>query len=117
MALRAIISEKTADEIGWTDGENMKFLHAQGKNLREAELSDIENADCWDMDTLRALMGTGALYVCNENAGADDPHTSTDMTGVVEQNPVVDKTKKFENDFVSFALDNLKDVNIFLFFV
>ena len=111
------IREKIADEIGWTDGENMKFLYAQGKNLREAELSDIENADCWDMDTLRALMGRGALYVCNENVGADDPHTSTDMTGVVEQNSVVDKTKKDENDFVSFALDNLKDVNIFLFFV
>ena len=88
------IREKIADKIGWTDGENIKFLYAQGNNLREAELSDIENADCWDMDTLRALMGTGALYVCNGDAGADDPHTSTDKTGVVEQNPVVDKTKK-----------------------
>ena len=65
------VREKIADEIGWTDGENMKFLYAQGKNLREAELSDIENADCWDMETLRALMGTGALSVCNEDAGAD----------------------------------------------
>jgi len=51
------------------------FLYAQGKNLRPASLSDVENSECWDFDTVRALMGSGALYVLK---GSPDNDSSSD---------------------------------------
>ena len=55
--------EKIANMLGWPNPKSVDFLYAQGKNLRKAELRDVENAESWDLDTLRALMGSGALYV------------------------------------------------------
>ena len=49
--------------LGWPNPKSVDFLYAQGKNLRKAELRDVENAEPWDLDALRALMGSGALYV------------------------------------------------------
>ena len=34
-----------------------------GRHLRPATLNDVENATSWDVDSLRALMGSGCLYV------------------------------------------------------
>lgn len=51
---------KINQAFGWND---MEFLYAQGKNLRQASLCDIENSETWDFETVRALMGSGALYV------------------------------------------------------
>ena len=51
---------KINQAFGWNDTE---FLYAQGKNLRQASLCDVENSETWDFETVRALMGSGALYV------------------------------------------------------
>ena len=46
---------------GLTQTVSATCMHAQGKNLRKAELSDVEFAESWDLDTLRALMGSGVV--------------------------------------------------------
>ena len=55
--------EKIANLLGWRDPKMVQYLYAQGKNLCKAELRDVKNAETWDLDTLRALVGAGALYV------------------------------------------------------
>lgn len=64
-ASAAEVKENIAREVG-VDKDSIVYLYAQGKNLRCASLEDIENADCWDVGTIRALMGSGSLYItCN----------------------------------------------------
>ena len=48
-------------QLGWRDPKMVQYIYAQGKNLRKADLSDVENAETWDLDTLRALMGAGCM--------------------------------------------------------
>lgn len=68
-----------ADELGWQNPKSIEYLYAQGKNLRKSVLSDIENAESWDVDTLRALMGSGALYVVQSpELGSSDSDSSID---------------------------------------
>ena len=55
------------------ESENIQYLYAQGKNLHIAQLSDVENAESWDLETLRVLMGSGALYVLK-----GEPEKNTD---------------------------------------
>jgi hypothetical protein len=57
------IKQQIMNETGWTSIDDVHYLYAQGRNLRVASLSDVENAECWDLDTLKALMGSGGLYV------------------------------------------------------
>ena len=57
------MKEKLIHELGWHESKNIQYLYAQGKNLRIAQLCDVENAESWDLETLRVLMGSGALYV------------------------------------------------------
>ena len=40
------------------------YNNAQGKCLRVEKLDDIENATSWDCETVKALMGSGFLYLC-----------------------------------------------------
>ena len=83
--------ESIVEVLGWQNPRNVEYLYAQGKNLRKAVLSDVENAVSWDMDTLRALMGSGALYVvktpCMESSDSGScsdcdvpPRTSENIT-------------------------------------
>ena len=39
-------------------------MYASGRYLRKATLEDVQNAVLWDADTVKALMGSGSLYVC-----------------------------------------------------
>ena len=57
------VREKVHEAFSWNTSDEAQYMYAQGKNLRPASLSDIEGADCWDLETVRALMGSGALYV------------------------------------------------------
>lgn len=49
--------------LGWGKEVKLQYLYAQGRNIRPATLNDIEGADTWDFDTVRALMGNGCLYI------------------------------------------------------
>ena len=73
--------------LAWCDPKIVQYLYAQGKNLRKADLSDVENAESWDLDTLRALMGSGALYVVKdpEYESSDSDMGSSDSKFVSEK--------------------------------
>lgn len=55
-ASEEVVKNDVAQACGWHP-DDVQYLYAQGKNVRLAKLSDIENA--WDAET----MGSGALYV------------------------------------------------------
>ncbi len=55
------VAGKIQSVLGWK--EKPQYLYAQGKNIRPASLSDVEGADSWDVQSIRALMGSGCLYV------------------------------------------------------
>ena len=49
--------ERVADVLGWHDPKSVQYLYAQGKNLRKAELRDVENAESWDFGYLTSAHG------------------------------------------------------------
>ena len=51
-------------ELGWPADQYFQYMYANGRHLRVAKLSDVENSASWDCKTLRALMGNGSLYLC-----------------------------------------------------
>ena len=51
-------------ELGWPADQDFRYMYANGRHLRVAKLSDVENSTSWDCETLRALMGNGCLYLC-----------------------------------------------------
>ena len=72
--------------LGWRDPKIVQYLYAQGKKLRKAELRDVEDAETWDLDTLRALMGAGALYVVKDpELESSDSDMSSDSDFVSEK--------------------------------
>lgn len=70
------VKEKIRATLGLRERESVQYLYAQGKNLRVARLSDVENAYSWDLETLRALMGSGALYILH--SPSEDSSSSSD---------------------------------------
>ena len=38
-------------------------MYVNGRYMRPANLADMENASCWDAETVKVLMGSGCLYV------------------------------------------------------
>ena len=80
--------EKIVDVLGWRYSRNIQYLYAQGKNLRKAMLSDVENAESWDLDTLRALMGSGALYVLKPPELESDSESNSDDDFISEKKSV-----------------------------
>ena len=62
-ASEEVVREKIGKTFGWEDSKGIQFLFAQGKSLRMASLSDVENSSSCDLETVKVLMGTGALYV------------------------------------------------------
>ena len=72
-----------ADLLGWRDPKIAQYLYTQGRNLRKAELRDVENAESWDLDTLRALVG---LYVVKDpELESSDSDMSNDSDFVSEK--------------------------------
>ena len=85
--------KKIVEQLGC---KSVSYLYAQGKNLRKAELSDVENADSWDMETLRALMGNGSLYVVKnptETSVSDYDSDSTLDQDVLSESDVATHVK------------------------
>ena len=64
------VKQQIIREVGWESVDNVFYLYAQGRNLRPAHLDD---ATSWDLESLKALMGSGALYVCyrDDNSTVD----------------------------------------------
>ena len=66
--------------LGWK--EKPHYLYAQGKYIRPASLSDVEGADSWDVQSIRALMGSGCLHVVKTGASEatdSDEEVSNDI--------------------------------------
>ena len=77
--------KRIADELGWQNPKSIEYLYAQGKNLCKAMLSDIENAESWNVDNLRALMGSGALYVVKSpELDSSDSDSSSDFLSEIK---------------------------------
>ena len=58
---------KIREAFNWSDECSVKFLYANGRNLRVATPKDVENCEgSWDGATVKALMGSGCLYVLRE---------------------------------------------------
>ena len=72
------VKEKIKATLGWSNMVDIQYLYAQGKNLRMAKLSDVEHGESWDLETLRVLMGSGALYVLKENSHSSSSSVTSD---------------------------------------
>ncbi len=57
------IRDRIKDLFQWPEMQEYQYMYAQGKNLRVAKIGDIENSTSWDCETVRALMGSGYLYI------------------------------------------------------
>ena len=90
-ASEEVAKEKVAAVLGWSNPNSVSYLYAQGKNLCKAELSDVEFAESWDLDTLRALMGSGALYVVKnpdlESSDSSDMSSDSDFVSEKRSGP------------------------------
>lgn len=74
------VSRRIQTVLGWNKAEKPQYLYAQGKNIRPATLNDVEGADSWDVQSIRALMGNGCLYVVKvdmSEATSSDPEVSS----------------------------------------
>ena len=61
--IRSTASASEVVAFGWSDTWNVSFQYVQGRYMRPATPEDVENAIQWDAETVKALMGSGCLYV------------------------------------------------------
>ena len=64
---------KICEAFDWEPFEDIRFMYSSGRHLRPATLNDV-NADSWDCETIKALMGNGCLYVAK--ADLDDKEST-----------------------------------------
>ena len=79
-----VVKSKIAEAFGWENTIHIGFLFAQGRSLCRASLSYVENSSSWDLETVKVLMGSGALYVVDESVlvSGQAHHDSEDLTNV-----------------------------------
>ena len=66
------VQGKILEAFNWSNEYKVQFMYAHGRNLRPATLQDVENCEgSWDAETIRALMGSGCLYVLRERQVVD----------------------------------------------
>lgn len=66
------VQGRIREAFNWGDEYKVQFMYANGRNLRQATLQDVENCEgSWDGETVRALMGSGCLYVLREGQVVD----------------------------------------------
>ena len=53
-------------------------MYASGRHLRPASLKDVENATSWDCNAIKALMGSGCLYVCKYEDSIEEEEVRAD---------------------------------------
>ena len=71
------VHKKIREAFAWDQSSTIKYMYVQGKCMRPASLDDIENADSWDFESVRALMGNGCLYAVQENKPVELLSTSS----------------------------------------
>lgn len=76
------IYKKIREAFAWDQSSTIKYMYVQGKCMRPASLDEIENADSWDFESVRALMGNGCLYVVQENKPVELMSTSSSESEV-----------------------------------
>lgn len=57
------VARKIREAFNWSDTTIVQYMYANGRYLRHADVKDVENTESWDSDAVRALMGSGCLYV------------------------------------------------------
>ena len=87
-ALAEEVTRKICEAFNWNyDRSTIQYMYANERYLRAANLEDVENADCWDSEAVRVLMGSGCLYVVRkvqevEHVKVDEGATSDDEDDV-----------------------------------
>ena len=71
------INHRFRTAFGWREGETPKYLYAQGKNIRPAARADVQGAESWDVESVRALMGNGCVYGVKMAASDSESEVST----------------------------------------
>lgn len=57
------LTSKIKEVFNWSGAWELSYQYVNGRYMQPATLSDVENATSWDVETARALMGSGSLYV------------------------------------------------------
>ena len=66
------VQGRIREAFNWGNEYKVQFMYANGRNLRLATLQDVENCEgSWDGETIKALMGSGCLYVLRERQVVD----------------------------------------------
>lgn len=86
------LADKIRESFGWSKLWSLQYMYSCGRHLRPATLDDVENAEEWDVETVRVLMGNGCLYVCRYAALENED---------VENKDLSDKEVNEENDEIS----------------
>ena len=87
-ALDKEVERKIQEAFGWKASEIPQYMYAQGKNLRVATLSDVDGAESWDFESVRALMGGGSLYIVKQVScvsSSDSDSISVESTTVLQE--------------------------------
>lgn len=72
------VTRKICETFSWDhDTSTIQYMYANGRYLRKASLEDVENADSWDSEAIRALMGSGCLYVVRQVREDQDVEVDT----------------------------------------
>ena len=115
---------KIQEAFNWSDECSVKFLYANGRNLRVATPKDVENCEgSWDGATVKALMGSGCLYVLREQRErkTESQPVVVDVSSNEQETEGVSPTLSSSKAFISDDDDGLEitsksiKVNVLLF--
>jgi len=106
------VARKICEVFNWNNTSGIQYMYANGRYLRVAKLEDVENADSWDADAVRVLMGTGCLYVVKrvqeevyvESSTVDDDGDDDDI--VVPLNQQSDVANDLPSKVGSHCINN-----------
>lgn len=74
------VARKICEAFNWDYVTNtIQYMYANGRYLRKANLEDVENADSWDSEAIRVLMGSGCQYVVRQVQ--EDQRVEVDKNG------------------------------------
>ena len=68
------LTSKIKEVFNWSGAWELSYQYVNGRYMRPATLSDVENATSWDVETARALMGSGSLYVLRTVPEKEEPN-------------------------------------------
>ena len=72
------VRSKIRDLFCWKSTSAVQFMYASGRHLRPSSLKDVENATSWDCNAIKALMGSGCLYVCKYEDSSEEEEVRAD---------------------------------------